>query len=456
MREDIKRGLGCCLLDPSAGGSTAKRLVAYCAEQEKQNVLLISPSHTYEPVKKTVGLNPFKESSRDPELRQSSIDTLMRAIRALYGVKDPSEQSRIERYLPLVFTALYDAKRPLVDAVYFTHRADRNTQDEILSHTDSYIEQDIREALSTTSLQYNNFQSTITRLLRFTRGPLGKMFSVTQGVDWLEVIRNNWVVVVRLDKLDTFDARLLGTYIISELETAKERMNAIIDSQRNFKDAGNYPPFYLYADEAYLFASQSLKNILDLKQKMNFKVTLAHHTAKQFDDPAVYASIKTNCDMTVEFYVKSRADRDDIAREMYGGDIDPQDASYAHSNLSKQHAVIKNGKDNPVTVRLPDVPTPDISSQQLTNYILKLYQHHWYHDSDTIYQPTYATPPSNRNNSGNRAKNDPPPNNPNPHPGRASSSQTWTVVPEDLPGRKQHSEGNDKTKPKVSKTKPKK
>src|ERR1041384_2613811 len=43
MREDIDRGLGCCLLDPSAGGSTAYRLLAYCAERGKQNVLFIEP-----------------------------------------------------------------------------------------------------------------------------------------------------------------------------------------------------------------------------------------------------------------------------------------------------------------------------------------------------------------------------------------------------------------------------
>src|ERR671927_397010 len=47
MREDIDRSLGCCLLDPSAGGSTAYRLLAYCAEKQKQNVLFIDPAHAY-------------------------------------------------------------------------------------------------------------------------------------------------------------------------------------------------------------------------------------------------------------------------------------------------------------------------------------------------------------------------------------------------------------------------
>lgn len=134
MREDIARGLGCCLLDPSAGGSTAYRLLAYCAEQGKRNVLFIEPSHTFAPFKKVAGLNPFRydrDGQRRPKLKQLSVDTLMKAVRDLYGVKDPSEQSRIERYLPPIFAALYDAQQPLVDARYFTNRLYRDQQSEI-------------------------------------------------------------------------------------------------------------------------------------------------------------------------------------------------------------------------------------------------------------------------------------------------------------------------------------
>ena len=406
MREDIDRSLGCCLLDPSAGGSTAYRLLAYCAEKQKQNVLFIDPAHAYSPHKKVPSLRPFQydpDGAKRPQLRQASVDTLMRAIRDLYGVKDPAEQSRIERYLPMVFTALYDAEAPLSDARYFTSRKYTEAQEEILKLTTSDIQTELKEALS--SYAYNiNFQSTVSRLLRFVRGSIGPMFAATRGIDWMKVVREHWAVIVRLDNLDTFDARLLGTYLICQLESAKERLGELMDRGRDFASRGTYPPFYLYADEAYLFASRSLKNILDVKQKLNFKVTLAHHAAKQFDDPAVYASIKTNSDMTVLFYVRGRDDRDDIAAEMYGGAIDPKDASYANSNLPKQHAVIRLGKDAPKRVRLPDVPTPDISKEALTGYLVDRYHQltdlGWYRDSDaeaeSAYEPKRAKAPHHR------------------------------------------------------------
>jgi len=388
MREDIDRDLGCCLLDPSAGGATAYRLLAYCAEKKKQNVLFIDLAHIYDPHKKIVALQPFKydkDSQRRPQLRTISVDTLTQAVRDLYGVKDPSDQSRIERYLKPVFAALYDAERPVSDAIYFTNRLYQDECDEILSATDPQSRTDLREALYTTPALYQNFQSTVNRLIRFTSGTVGNMFSFDKGVDWMRVVRDNWIVIVRLDNVDVFDARLLGTYVIAELNTAKQRLGEAMDRNRDFKHRGEYAPFYLYADEAYLFASQSLRHILDIKQKMNFKVTLAHHYAKQFD-PEMYESIKVNCDMTVQFNVRGRQTRDDISSEMYGGDIDYKDASYANSNLSKQQAVIKIGNGPPERTRLPDVPNPDVTNEELNNYIINLYhqltERGWYYDYD--------------------------------------------------------------------------
>lgn len=388
MREDIDRTLGCCLLDPTAGGETAYRMLAYCAEKKRDKVLFFDAEHSYTPYKKTLGLQPFKYD-RDrrgwPKLKRISVDVLMAAIRDLYNVKDPAEQSRVERYLPDVFSALYDAHSPLSDAVYLSNRADKEKRDEVLMMAGKTVRANLLEVLEGPIPLYLNYQSTINRLGRFFRGTLGPMFSVTRGVNWMKVVREHWAVIVRLDNLDFFDARLLGTYIIAELETAKRRLNEAIDSQQDVDKRGKYPPFYLYGDEAYMFASQSLKNVLDLKQKMNFKVTLAHHTAAQFrKDPEVYDSIKTNCDMTVEFYVKSRKDRDEIAGEMYGGAIDPKDASYANANLPKQTAVIKHGRDAPMRTRIPDVPTPKVTKTALKNYLLELYRNEWYYDTDQL------------------------------------------------------------------------
>lgn len=445
MREDIDRKIGCCLLDPTSGGETAYRMLAYCAEKKRDKVLFIDTAHSYHPYKKTIGLQPFKydkDGKGWPKLKRLSVSTLMETMRSLYNVKDPAEQSRIERYLPDVFSALYDAKSPLTAASHLSNRLDREQQAEILMMTDEATRTNLREALEGPMPLYLNYQSTINRLGRFFRGILGPMFSVDHGVNWMKVVREHWVVIVRLDNLDFFDARLLGTYIITELESAKQRLNELIDNNQDFDRRGKYPPYYLYADEAYMFASQSLKNMLDLKQKMNFKVTLAHHTAAQFrKDPEVYDSIKTNCDMTVEFYVKSRKDRDEIAGEMYGGDIDPKDASYANSNLPKQTAVIKIGKDAPKRDRIPHVPTPKVTRDELRNYTLELYRNDWYYDSDKIEQPTYEPPrppKADPRPARPRTKTNRPTSGENRLPDREDLSAKWKNVSRNISSGKQH------------------
>lgn len=385
MRGDIDRGIGCCLLDPTAGGETAYRMLAYCAEQGKDKVLFIDPAHADNPYKKVIGLQPFKYDrygQKHDKLKRVSITTLMRSVRSLYNVKDPAEQSRVERYLPAVFAALYDAQSPLIDAQYLANRLYKDQREAILNFASEDVRVDLKEAY--TPAAYFQFQSTAGRLIRFLRGTIGLMFSVDKGVDWMKVVRDKWIVIVNLDSLDFFDARLLGTYIIAELETAKARLNQKMDDLRDPEKRGTYPPLYLYADEAFLFASQALKNLLDLKQKMNFKVTLAHHYAKQFPDQDVFNSILQNCDITAMFYSRSHEDRKIIATEFYGGAIDFEDAAFATKSLQKQNAVIKIGKDNPVFTRIPDVPPPKVNKDQLRNYILDIYRHDWYHDTKAL------------------------------------------------------------------------
>ena len=89
MRADIDRRIGCCLLDPTAGGETAYRMLAYCAEQKRDKVLFIDTAHTYSPYKKTLALQPFKydkDGRSWPKLKRMSVDMLMESIRVLFNV----------------------------------------------------------------------------------------------------------------------------------------------------------------------------------------------------------------------------------------------------------------------------------------------------------------------------------------------------------------------------------
>jgi hypothetical protein len=443
-----KNRIGFCLIDPTAGGETAVRMLAHCAERNIQNVLYMYPAANFK-AKKFVSFQPFKydkDGRTYPHLKEVSINILMNAVRALYSVKDPSENSRIERYLPTVFGALYDAKRPLNDSRYLSNKLYEEQRENILLQTDDEGATELREVLTGPISLYNNYQSTVNRLVRFRQGVVRPMFSQMQGVNWLEVIRRKWVVIVNLNGLDFFARRLIGTYITSELESAKQRLNDAIDERREPQKRATYPPYYLYLDEAFIFASQSLQTWLDLNQKMNLKLTLAHHYAKQFEDQSVYNSILQNCDITAMFYTRSHQDRKIIAEQFYGGDIGFEEAAFATKKLSKQNAVIKVGKEDPAFTRIPDVENPKVSSAQLAEYVLELYKHPWYHDipeETKHHEPRREERPHQRT-AQPRAKTNRPTNSKARVPNREENSSKWEAVSEHLSGGKKHAGKNDK------------
>jgi hypothetical protein len=172
---------------------------------------------------------------------------------------------------------------------------------------------------------------------------------------------------------------------------------------------------------------------------MNFKVTLAHHYAKQFDDPAVYNSILQNCDISAMFYTRSHDDRKQMATEFYGGDIGFEEAAFAAKTLQKQNAVIKIGKDNPVFTKIPNVDTPKVSREELRNYILELYRNPWYHDSDKINEPI-RTQTKDSKPPKPRAKADSPPNRKPRLPDKGNQTDKWKAVSQNLPVSPEHAD----------------
>ena len=70
------------------------------------------------------------------------------------------------------------------------------------------------------------------------------------------------------------------------------------------------------------------------------------------------------------FYTPNVTDRQRMVKDMYTDELKKQ-ASDAQFSLKKQHAVIKIGKEPPVTVRIADVPDVQVTKFDLDTYKLK-------------------------------------------------------------------------------------
>ncbi|MGI8467750.1 MAG: TraM recognition domain-containing protein [Pyrinomonadaceae bacterium] len=402
IRGDIKRGIGCCLIDPTTGGKTVYDVLKYCAYKKIKKVCLIDPYHRKE-YNTVAGITPFlytSEGFKSDYLKETSVKDFQDTTHVLFNVKEESSQMRIERYLPSVLNILYDAKAPLCDVQYFTNRIFKHQREKLLETADNASKLDIEEVFNSFSA-FSAFQSTINRMMRFFKGTIGLMFSPEKTVDFRKMVSEGWVILVNLDSglgFDNLDSRLLGTFIINQITTSIERLNK----------KGFYKPFYLYIDEASRYANRKLADTLSLKQKTGLKVTLAHQYAEQFEDKYVFDSILANCKITAMFNVKMTKDRDLISKQFYGGDINPLDASYNNSDLPTQHAIIKPLKGKPVRVMIPTVKDAPVSKDELNDYVKALYlRDAWYHNAKELKETNDRTIPTNTKSPQSRKVDDP-------------------------------------------------
>jgi hypothetical protein len=209
------------------------------------------------------------------------------------------------------------------------------------------------------------FGSTINRLDSFWQEPLSLMLGSDTGIDFLELVRDGWVILVNLfpgNDITPNESRLLGVLIISQIIQA-------VDVLRANKWKGIY---YLYMDEAGRFATPQIDNLLSYKRKSGLRLVIAHHYFNQFEDRRVLDSIKQNAKVKMMFNTPSHDDRLEMMKALgYGKDIPPNIASYANQDLPKQYAIIKKGKEPPVRIRIPDVPDVNFDYTDYLNELLK-------------------------------------------------------------------------------------
>ena len=202
IQGDTSKGLGACLLDPSAHGETAYNVLKYCAQVGFEKVCLIDPHHRWK-YGIVTGINPFNFTSKN---RKTSIDSIRDTAMVLFGNKDLAEINRINRYLTAVLNVIWQANGRLSDAKAFTSPLYKKQREEILSHSPKYDEYRLalEEAFYDKKV-YENFQTTIGRITPFLTDTLGLTVSTDKGIDFVSMIRDGWLVLVNVNVSSGFN-----------------------------------------------------------------------------------------------------------------------------------------------------------------------------------------------------------------------------------------------------------
>jgi hypothetical protein len=368
IRKDIDAGIGLCLLDPSDGGDTCRKILAYCAEKGVEKVVYISPD-TLPKFDKIACLKPLNSKAV-----KQSVDGVMEALNILFNSKS-SETPRIRKNISALLRLLAKNDLTITETEIFADYQDIRDLTFIDDDRDSKT---LKDEFRSYHLWKTYFSSTVNRLDAFWQEPLSLIFGADMGIDFTKMISEGWTILVNLYPTQNFtveNTQLLGVTIISQLIQAIDNLNSW----------GWRGVHYLYIDEAGRFATPQIDTVLSYKRKSGLRLMLAHHYFDQFEDKKVMRSIKQGARIKVMFNTSSYEDRLEMVKDLgYGGDIPHVLATYANQNIPKQYAIIKKNKETPVRVRIPDVEKVKISKEKLDSYIGKLLQQDFYLTTEEI------------------------------------------------------------------------
>jgi hypothetical protein len=340
MRNDVDSGNGFLLLDPSEGMSLGQEVLKYALKKGRE-VVVLDYRHFY---------RYGKMPTFDP-LRTGIVNALDN-FKVLFGVKDATETIRIQRYLSAILQVLRKAKRPITDALYFTERDNPyylHQRLDILDQSDPLdrFRLSLEEVFQSRSMFMTELQSTVRRFEPIFHPVLQHVFS-GQQLDFMRLVSKKYIVIVNLypfREIEQIHTKLLGISIINEIVTALDIL----------REKGWKGVYYLYLDEAGRFVNRNLADALAYKRKTGLRVIISHQYFKQFEDPYILDAILNLTKVKIFFNIPSRADRDILTKNMYGGEITDREASWANADLPKQNCVIKIGKQPPRRIRVPDV-----------------------------------------------------------------------------------------------------
>jgi hypothetical protein len=372
-----------CLIDSTEGGKTASNLLKHCYLRNYQNVVIIDPTdfakYNAVPIIKPLKLNQPSDVS---------INNIMDILRVLWDAKF-EETRRLERYIPAVLKALWEAKLTLAELDYLLYQYFVAERDWILSKFSNPKDPKKMTLLSAyRDVQYNNhFLPSVNTLTPLTSDLFKSLLgSSKKGLPWSRFIKERWVIIVNLNPRgalgdDIKSRKLLGTIIISEIIHALARMVA----------RGWQAPFSMYIDEVGHYVTPKLANILNHQRHLNLRLTLAHQEFHQIKNDEVLHAILTSAQNKCLFYTSNHADRLLMMQTMgYGGDIPDRMVLYNLAQLEKQKVAIRLGKDHPVYMRVRNISDPEVSKEDLHAYKQAIYKAAWYASPDDINSEIHA------------------------------------------------------------------
>ncbi len=291
-----KNNKGIVVLDPH--GPLVQDVLARCAPEQAERVVYFSPTEQTEQV---LGLNLFEIGQED------AYDLKVGAVMAVFmhtwygGFKNaPTLQNTLETFARTLLAA------------YPTHQTSFLHMFELLKHEDGgQIWQAMSQVMQDNPVvqaKWTEWQNA-ARFRKDTESSRNKINHILSSTivrhvlcqprsaacfRFQDFLSRRGVLLVNLRDLDEESQRLIGSFILTQLE--------VMARQR--KQAWELRPCHIYADEFYKFNPQSFQTIINELRKYKVFCTIAHQELSQLSNKAARGAA-FNCGNTIVFKVNA-------------------------------------------------------------------------------------------------------------------------------------------------------
>lgn len=281
----IKDGHGVFYLDPH--GHDTDELLQYIPKQYRKNTILFDPSR-----EEVVGFNPLFDHS------PLAISVLMDAIKDAWGYGEMPTPT-MDMYLFFSLTVLAESRQTLANLPDFL--TDNEYRASCLSSVSDSVVLDFWNNFEAMSPKEKREQvsSTLNKALMLIADTrVRKMLSQTQPSFELSDVVTNKILFARLPQGQLSKSRVavLGSVLLSLIHQA---------CLARTSDT----PFHIFIDEAHLFSSSVVKEMLSGIRKFGVELYLSHQYIDQLDRD-YYAAIIGNASTQIVF----RTSQDDAKR----------------------------------------------------------------------------------------------------------------------------------------------
>jgi hypothetical protein len=277
-RQFIQKRRGHCFID--LHGTTYTRLVEWC---EHQHYFGCRPIHLFEPAPRThaFGLDPLRHEDVD-----FAVSTMVDAIAAVWGQR-PEETPLLKRCLSATFHALASKGLTLLEALELINPHNTAVRRQIIQGLDHPLHRQQWEIFANmTPRQFNEiFGSTLSRFNGlFDDRRLHYIFGQKERtLDTRALMDEGGMLLVNLAGIARSSAKVIGTMLIHDF---------FIEATHRPEWPHESFPFYLIIDEAHLFLSEDVSNILNETRKFGLHLILSHQNLAQIrSNPIIFDGV---------------------------------------------------------------------------------------------------------------------------------------------------------------------